>query len=546
MKKILFTLTAIAISTYIAYAQEEISSTVEVKREFEGKLLEISKSKLDTQYSDTLTKLNLNFDYSIFDRPIKDLYEFSPMQSAHLKREGLVRYPVLYAKMAMSYPWMPDADIFVQPHFGDRFSMLVYGKHHSFWGHDKNNTTVISPVNRMVNEGGLSLAYTWTRGELSADGFYSHNLYYFDPLLSSSSEEMSRTFQNGGANLRVRSTNPDPTAFYYDAKVKYLNTSDIISYTSLATSENRLDVDAVLGLTVRQKHKILLGFKTSDAFVAASNASYYSGNIEFTPHYKFDYGKWRFKAGLTMAGRYSNDEEMLDPSTTGIAHLYPDVSVSFEAAPHSLWIYAKADGENKLNSLSSHLSNNPWMATSSFIAGNYSIPIRAELGLNGVVRDLFSYSVSGVYTHYNEYLSYLDLFPMQFCYTFKDVDVMAVKAEVLFKSKSFSGGANGHYSYFFDQDNIPYMVPAFKVNAFGKYNYRERLFFEVSLNYYSKMRGNTDIPGFVDLGAKFTFAANSKLSFFLQGQNLINQKIMYVQNYLEPGINFGLGLYLKL
>lgn len=538
MKKtilILSALLALFSHSGILRAQKDISSTVEVKREFEGRLLEISKSKLDTRYSDTLMKLNLNFDYTIFDRPYKDLYEFSPMQSAHLSREGLVRYPVLYTKLAMSYPWMPEADIFIQPKQGERFSILFYGRHHSFWGHDKKDSLGRSPENRMVNEGGMSLSYNWKRGELTADGFYSHNMYHF----CFGGPDHSRTFQRAGADIRVRSVDPDPTAFYYDAKVKYNYLSDSYPETN---GENRFDIDAVLGVTIQRKHKVLLGISTSNAFVNKGfEDPYYSGIFEITPQYRFDYQRWRFKAGLTVAGRYT-DTVLDDSSFTSLARIYPEVSVSFEAAKNALWLYARVDGENKLASLSTHLMNNPWVDTRSSIVGDYSIPIRAELGLNGVFGDLFSYSVSGTYSRYNNYLSYVDFEKRSVSYSAKDVNAVDALAELLFKSKSFSAGANARYTYFFP-DAVK-NVPSFRLNVFGKYNYRERLFLEVTLNYLSGFHGG--ISDFVDLGAVFTFAVNSKLSIFAQGQNIINQKIMYIQNYLEPGVNFGLGIYLKL
>lgn len=568
MKKILIIISILLVFPASAIlAQEGISSTVEVKREFEGRLLEISKSKLDTKYSDTLTKLNLKFDYSIFDRPIKDLYEFSPMQSAHLNREGLIRYPVLYAKIAASYPWMPEADIYVQPRFGDKFSMVIYGNHHSFWGNKGVDTVGPSVSNRMVNKGGLSLAYAWKSGEITTTGYYSHNLYYFNNAFkNANSFQESTTFQHIGADFRVRSITAQSPAFYYDVKFKYLNTNEKGGSLLNAAVENRFDADALFGVNIKNQHKVLLGIQSSNAIILSYPYTTYHhsyGNVEITPQYRYDSGRWRVKAGITFALRYSKDitsgEQIKDSLNTGIAKVYPNFLVSFEAAKNSLWLYALADGENKLVSISTMLMQNPWISHLYNGVGNHSTPIRVEMGLNGVVRDLFSYSIGGSYSHYGEYLSYYSLGTYPNSTTFKNLDVLYLKAEVLFKSKAFSAGANWQYVYFFDKTKIPYMVPSFKVNFFGRYNYRQRLFFEVNLRYYSLMKGwglteqnnqepygVIDVPGFVDLGAKFTFAVNSKISVFAQGQNLINQKIMYVQNYLEPGINFGLGIYLKL
>src|SRR5574344_2911395 len=84
------------------FGQDSINPTVEVRREFDGKLLEISKSPLDTKYSDTLMKFNLQFDYSFFDRPYSDLYEFSPIESVNLNRKGVISYPLFYTKLLLA------------------------------------------------------------------------------------------------------------------------------------------------------------------------------------------------------------------------------------------------------------------------------------------------------------------------------------------------------------------------------------------------------------------------------------------------------------
>ena len=85
-------------SLFTAQGQENFESTVEVTKEYEGKLGQVQKSRFNTAYSDTLLKLNLDFDYSAFDRPYKDLYEFSPVEGIQLQSKGEVSYPVLMFK----------------------------------------------------------------------------------------------------------------------------------------------------------------------------------------------------------------------------------------------------------------------------------------------------------------------------------------------------------------------------------------------------------------------------------------------------------------
>jgi len=51
-----------------ADAQQKIDPTLEVKREFDGKLMEIQKSRLNTSFADSIANFNLSFDYTIFNK----------------------------------------------------------------------------------------------------------------------------------------------------------------------------------------------------------------------------------------------------------------------------------------------------------------------------------------------------------------------------------------------------------------------------------------------------------------------------------------------
>ena len=548
MKKIyIFSLIAFLICPFsgFIFGQENINSTVEVKREFEGKLLEIAKSPLDTKYSDTLMKFNLKFDYSTFDRPYTDLYDFSPMESVSLSRKGLIRYPVFYTKIALSYPWMPEADIYVQPRFGNRFSMLFYANHASFFGHKKGD--ILSPVDRMKNRGGVFGSYVWNRGELTFDASFSNNQY---GLLIDGDDSLSRVFDNVKGEVRVLSVNPDPTSFYYDAKISYLHTSDRynIPFSSLYTNENNFSADVALGMTIARRHKVLLELESNTVSSGNIDKSGVYGNFVITPRYKYENGRWRLTAGVSFAGAYG----ALFSENGTVANVYPNINVGFEAVRNSLWIYSVIDGENSLISYSDALRRNPWVSYSNL--GNYSIPIRAELGLRGVAGDKFSYSVSGLYAHYDRYLNFYSNAGIQSVLPLYNIDEIYAKGEVLFQTEAVSFGGTFKYEYFFDTKVC--MVPDFSVSAFAQYNYRKRIFVEMKVNYLSDMFSYNDtgifvepslaVKGFVDLGAVVTYAINSKFSVFAQGNNLLNQKIQYVHRYFDPGINFGLGLFLKL
>ena len=78
--KYIYIIILLGVSSFVN-AQQKIDPLLEVSRDFDGKLLEIHKSKLNTNINDSLTNFNLDFNYSIFKNPYRDMYEFNPLPS---------------------------------------------------------------------------------------------------------------------------------------------------------------------------------------------------------------------------------------------------------------------------------------------------------------------------------------------------------------------------------------------------------------------------------------------------------------------------------
>ena len=78
MKKNIFvTIAAMAFAVSAIHAQD-LDPTVIVNRTYEGKLTEVQKPLQDMQVPDSVTRFDLDFDYSVFDKPYKGAYEFNP------------------------------------------------------------------------------------------------------------------------------------------------------------------------------------------------------------------------------------------------------------------------------------------------------------------------------------------------------------------------------------------------------------------------------------------------------------------------------------
>ena len=534
---IMVLMTAAVFSVLPLSAQNGISQAVEVERDYEGSVVDAVKSPMRPEVNDSLLNFKLNFDYTTFYNPYSNLYEFTPAVSAGPKAEGKVVYPWLYAMLSAAYPWTPSADLYVSPRFGGRFSMTVYFNHDSYWGKvpQAGYSGGMSAVtgdriggDRMKNRAGAVLGYRWKKGEAGLRADYSGSMYALN-----NASGMTR-FNHFRTLLSVRSVNPDQTSFYYDINLAYRYFDNRMSVT-----EHLADADLSLGAIVRGDHRIYFRFGgTFSSF----------GKWELEPVYRWDRNRWNIRAGVVISSVYGQNLRV-----GGSRFLvYPDVSVSFEAVRNALWIYAKAYGRNDLYSRYDLFALNPWMDDSrdAYLS---SSPLAASFGLRGTVRDRFSYEVHAGWAKVNNYLSFMSVGEYQQL-AGGGTHAFTAGGMLKWKSRDFYAMADVVYKGFSDR-NAALMTPALDLKAEVEYNYRHRIFVQADCRFRTSCTGAAavgqavsyyTVPASVDVGVKVSYAVNPHLAVFVEGNNLANSKIQYFLNYVEPGINIGAGVCLKL
>ena len=550
------TITAVSVLALAAvmtgHAQNGINSTVEVERDYQGSVARAVKSRLYAPVDDSLLNFKLNFDYTTFYNPYKDLYEFSPIMTVGPASEGRVVYPWLYARLAAAFPLAPSADLYVMPRLGEKFSFGMYFNHDSFWGRVPQvsflrgnsiyNGQKISG-GRMKNRAGADFGFRWGKGELRLGASYSGSMYALAPAEGTYPGSKFNVYDHLKATLTVRSTNPDPNAFYYDVNFgyRYFNNRMYIM-------DQLVDADVSLGATIKSEHKVYLR-------LGGSFSDY--GVWRISPMYRWERDRWRINAGVTFSSAYGSN--MNDGMSGGSRFLaYPDASVSFEAARNALWLYLKVYGDNELNTLYDLFAVNPWMDNTG-TPHLSSTPIAAELGLKGQVRDRFSYSLGANYSYVSNMLSFMSQQQGQYLYQILaggESHVFTASGVLRWKSLDFFALAEVNYRGFSNPD-AALMMPAFDVNAVLEYNLRQRLFIRADCYFRTSSTGKgmgTDdsypvtyrVPAFVDVGLRISYAFNTRVMAFIEGNNLANSRIQYFLGYVDPGINIGAGICLKL
>lgn len=552
------------------FAQQKIDPTLEVRRDFDAKLLEIQKGKLSTTYSDTVGNFNLNFDYSIFDKPIKDLYEFSPLPSAQIEGTSNLKYPVFYGNIGLNYPLNPHLDLYLQPNLPSSLSLTIYGKHNSFWGKlplvnvDEGSTVrdqlkVSAPSAQ--NNIGVDFGYNWKGGELGLNidynkdffSFYGYNQPVYEETLiyEYMRDTLSHIYDKFSSRFFIRSTNNKPNSFYYSLDFGYVFIGDKGNY-----DENYLNLGGVVGPNFGRYNKFLFSFRyqTSNSLTTTSLDKY---NLEIHPYYIFNKNRWIFEIGLRF-NKYVN------PSAETF-NIFLKGNVSYELVKNRFWFYGLVDGKNNFQTYQNIMSVNPWI-TPNIDIQNTVEPIIAKIGFKGQVKDRLSYHIYGGYTQYVKqmnlfYYSNIRLGPRNtFVATYNDMHKFGFGGEFFWKSKDFESGLSFEYNDYTNKDfSTVYNFPPFELRAFARYNWRERLIFGASLHfrsktptlfYYSPYNSNTSstneyISSFTTVNFDVTYALNKKISLYLKLNNILDTNELYYMYYGRPGTGVGLGVIIN-
>ena len=77
-----YAITLAAALMSVAALAQNLDPTVEVSRAYEGTLVEVHKPTQVMAVPDSVQRFRLDFDYSVFDKPYKGSYEFSPYMTS--------------------------------------------------------------------------------------------------------------------------------------------------------------------------------------------------------------------------------------------------------------------------------------------------------------------------------------------------------------------------------------------------------------------------------------------------------------------------------
>ncbi len=596
-----FLLAAAALLPFAASGQN-LDPTVEVSRAYEGKLMEVHKPQLEMAVPDSVLRFDLDFDYSVTDKPYKGAYEFSPYTVEMRPSPTVYEWKKFYLKAGAGYQLHPVFDMAWSPKFkSDAFRMNVYASHNSFIG---NYWKMVQPapgeevadIDRvrgdkdakwhgydLSTKAGVEGVYDWKNGrfgfDLSYDGIHQSDNAF---------REMARGYNAFEGRLGLASKRNDE-GFIYKAGAYYRYGKDVLRNSDkydggLLTGE--FGLNAELGRIFAGGNRFFaeIGFDMATAddgniYAADDGEIYFMGkysgaDTDIVPHYIFDLDRWYIDLGVRLSMAFSNS--MYTDVIRSTWPLYPDVRIEFKAVPDAMKIYLDLGGDSKYNSYSDILNSNRRLNQTSVLPRHdlmdvSSEKINAALGLQGRIGPRFSYDLRGGYVSYGNALldgvKFIDdsaeLAPV---FGYGSYQRAFAAADWSLDAENFRFNGSVDYSYFTDGDHEVtggLLLPASLTGEIAfTYIWKKRLNLGLDCGFSSAREGQirvvtpyssgdavvmpARVPGYADLGVNAEYAVNRKFSVWARGGNLLGMTIQRNLLYAEKGPYFTAGICLNL
>ncbi len=543
MKKIL-TIAAALLLCGAVYAQ--IDPTVEVSRHYKVNIADIERPQInDNSVADSLQKFDVDFDYSIFDRPYTDLYEFSPYQTDSIQKVVRRRPPVVMAQVGSQFPFAPElllrSQLVTRPrlNIGINADVNAAACDLDYLGEEK-----ALGAGRLKADLSAGLKHAWNTGEMTLMLDYKTDAY---------SDEYHGNQLNHGINsmaldFNVASANPKEGEVYYNLDFNYVlagkSLSGLAAMDTLYTN-SKMSVRGTIGSSF-DKHRLYVDMIYQNAISGRDDNKVNVGLLEFVPTYEYAQKFFKIRAGARFGNKYIAD----DAATT----IHPELDVKVELLRNTLWLRGVLSGGNELNSLVDYIYDAPWLCNGlggKENAASDAIGIRnleSKISIESIIAGRFAFAPFVAYNNYSNKMQFATSFvetglPILLP-VYSNYAVTQLGFETSWKSKDLTISGNlVHNNAYTGTEEAVNMVPQWQFEASMEYNLKRRLFLNAAYTYQSPRQSwGKEIPDYSDLSVVITGVINRHFAVYLKGGNLLDNANYRFYAIPELPRNLGGGL----
>lgn len=596
---------AVLTATSAAYAQH-LDPTVSVTKDYEGKLLEVDKPAMKVDVPDSVTRFNLDFDYSVLDNGFKGSYRFVPYELDMRPKPDSYREKQLWLRAGLGFTLHPTLDLVWSPRMKGNFRMSVYARHDSYYGRyasvdgildgtvgslstndpvrkaaawycDKDTEgKAIAPVGfDQLTKVGTNGRYDWSTGSMSYDvayfGVATNDKTVFD---------FKKNYNAGDIRAHVQSVRDDANYLLYDVALGMRFGGEKLNGLDYAASfidpsfggkvnEFVFNLGARLGPVIRTDHGVFVDVDLN-AMTYGRSLLTHSGNLALTPKYAYKTDRMNLEAGVRVDFFFRPKPEVNAFTGTKLYQakgqiVYPDVKFDYAILPDWLDIYARIGGGNHPVPYSHYIEQNhnfslAYNSLNHSILENTNEAASALLGLRGNVRHKFYWDIDGgwLYTRSTPLDAIYNSLPTIWSGDYHCA-FASLKAGYKTERIDFEGFVDYKWTSILkdygnnktDKDGnlhfVPGVVEPIRLLVGGKfdYNWKNRIYAGARAQIASNRRvtgSDAFIPWYCDLGLSLQYRWKPRISFWGEAGNLLGQSIQHNVGFAEYGPNLTVGI----
>jgi len=573
MKRVITILAVLAAGANLAAFAQDINPTVTVINTYEGEASGIVKPAQPIHIPDSVSRFNLDFDYSVFESPYKGSYDFKPYSVQIRPRATVTKDGKLYIKAGAGYTLRPDLHLVYTPLQKENLTLDIFASHESYFGNLWNYEAPVAgdvtfkadPANRTaqgakrgISDAGVRLVWNWTGLELNASAAWNNVFGSIDRGMPYSHMANYGTAQVGlnsvgrkadyGFNLKVRS-GVDASAGGFKLAATEVQTGVAVGGFELGSHSLFVDADA--------------GFQ-----FLGIGADSFNGRVSLVPHDIFEFWDWKFDIGVCVSALFAADKTAAalpgEAAHTvmfskGGQWLYPRVTVT-RPFTEALILEAGATGGDSYASYWDFVQEHPYLGmfnSAGVILDNTVEKLNVWAGVRGLILGAVQYGLKGGYRLVDNDLmwkavpdpaSMPDMLPH---IGYGNYNQAYANLITEWTGKSFAVKGDYEFAKSWIRGNDFFAPSLFKGSLEASYHWGERIRSGVRVSgatpRIADMAGaKLTIPGYVDLGLYGEFQWRRNLSFWLNAGNLLNQTIMIDPFVAERGVTCTAGVIWKL
>lgn len=524
---------------------------------YKGKVTNASKYIDFPSFKDTTTK-KLDVNYRINSQPVD--VNFSPRKLPPVKitQISLEKLPRGLVRLGYGFYNSALAEFYYNSGRSSKYNFGFSGRHAST---TNGVDGIIFDNNGMSNnELGTYLNRFYKKMAWHTDAFANFNkvsYYGVDRVAAGDAipeavDPPHNWYRTFGLNTNLLSTNNKAMGWLQNIGIRYYNMTD--DYSSM---ENNFQLLTELDIPAADKNintdLNLTYFKTEYDSLTSFNQSYLT--FQAHPRISSIYRGLVIDFGLNLFYNSALDSAGLED---GQIFFFPEVVIKYPIVKDVLITYGGIEGSLRHNTLNSLVVDNPFLNP-----GQYLRPSRTTdifIGMNGILSSSTSFNLKGGYSSTNDFalyfrnpFYYLDSIDPGISVLYDNVDRFYVRGELLVNLQNnleinLSGELN---SYDPETSNKAWHLPSFTSELSALYTLKDKIKTKAKLRYVGARDAfeqslNADVPSglpaYLDASLGIEYLYNSRLSAFINANNLFDANFDYYLGYQTQGINVLFGI----